>query len=444
MSRISGWIGVISLSNHPSSQLLQRYCERRFEGAELLRLDDHVTACAECRERLRLMKPGHDALQALRANLQTAAETTLVHLPHEQLVAYVGGRLDDVDRELAESHLEVCMQCVAQAQHLNVSAARSVSIADTSALSPSPQSSGVAWHTRLEPAPGLPKPRRRLLTPKLAAAIAVLALLLIAVALWLRTNKPAQEIVDQLPAPSQPSITPVPETKPTSAPVLLTLNDGSEKITLDAQGNFTGLEALSPADMRLVKSALQTGKVLTPETLKELRDSAGARMGDAGGKATFEVLGPVGRVVVGVRPTFRWRSLSGAISYRVTITDPALDYKEIAASRALDDVKWTVDRALERGRLYAWQVIAHTGSGDVKAPEAAEAKFKVLDQSTADDLARARKVYAGRPLVLGLLYAEAGLLDEAEREFLAMVAANPQSPIAKSLLGEVQAKMRRL
>jgi hypothetical protein len=272
----------------------------------------------------------------------------------------------------------------------------------------------------------------------------VLALLLIAVALWLRTNKPAQEIVDQLPAPSQPSITPVPETKPTSAPVLLTLNDGSEKITLDAQGNFTGLEALSPADMRLVKSALQTGKVLTPEALKELRDSASARMGDAGGKATFAVLGPVGRVVVGVRPTFRWRSLSGAISYRVTITDPALDYKEIAASRALNDVKWTVDSALERGRLYAWQVIAHTGSGDVKAPEAAEAKFKVLDQSTADDLARARKVYAGRPLVLGLLYAEAGLLDEAEREFLAMAAANPQAPIAKSLLGEVQSKLRRL
>jgi hypothetical protein len=192
--------------------------------------------------------------------------------------------------------------------------------------------------------------------------------------------------------------------------------------------------------MRLVKSALQTGKVLTPEILNELRDSSSARMGDSGTKATFELLGPVARVVSSVRPTFRWQRLSGAVSYRVTITDPALDYREVATSRALDDVKWTVDRALERGRLYAWQVIARTENGDVKAPEAAEAKFKVLDQTIADDLARARKVYARRPLVLGLLYAEAGLLDEAERELSAMVAANRRSAIAKSLLREVQSK----
>ena len=436
------------MSNHPSTQLLERYGQRLLEGPELLRLDDHVTSCAECRERLRLMKPGHSALQALRASLQAAPGTAPAHLPPEQLMAYASGQLDEVDRELAESHLEVCRQCAAQTQNLNDSLARWVSNADTSSSSHDLQPSAATLQNRLGSALVHPRPLRRLLTSKWAGAIAALALLLIAVALWLRTHTPTQENVGQstvpLPSTSQPLVPPSPEAKPPDATVVLTLHDGSEQITLDTMGNFTGLQALSPADTRRVKTALQTGKMLTPETLSELRDSPSARMGAPGGKPAFELLGPVGKVMASDLPSFRWRSLSGATSYRVTITDPALDYKEIAASRPLNDLKWTVDHALERGRIYAWQVIAHTEAGDVKAPEATEAKFKVLDRSIADDLKRARRVYAGRHLVLGLLYAEAGLLDEAERELLALVAANPQSPIAKGLLAEVQSKLRRL
>ena len=389
------------------------------------------------------MKPGQDGLLKLRENLQAAVEITPAHLPREQLMAYAGGRLDEVDRELAESHFEICPQCVAQARDLNDSAARSVTVAATPLTSQGPQSSRTALRTT----EGLAGLGSRLLTRKLAGAIAVLALLLIGVALWwLRSHTPAQEIVDQstapLPPPAQPSVGGVPEPQPISPPVLFALNDGDEQVTLDSKGNFSGLEALSTVEMQRVKTALQTGKVLTPKLLKELRDSTSARMGDPG-KATFDLLGPVGRVVANDRPTFRWRPLSGAISYQVTITDPARDYEEIATSQRLEHGKWTVDRPLERGRVYAWQVTAHTEAGDVKAPEAAEAKFIVLNQSMADDLTRARKVYAGRRLVLGILYAEAGLLDEAERELKALSAANPQSSIAKSLLRDLQSRQRR-
>ena len=51
--------------------------------------------------------------------------------------------------------------------------------------------------------------------------------------------------------------------------------------------------------------------------------------------------------------------------------------------------------------------------------------------------------YAGRRLAPGLLYAEAGLLDEAERELKALVAANPRSQIAKNLLLDLRSKHRR-
>ena len=76
-------------------------------------------------------------------------------------------------------------------------------------------------------------------------------------------------------------------------------------------------------------------------------------------------------------------------------------------------------------------------------PEAPAAKFKALDHATAIKLARAKMSYAGRRLAPGLLYAEAGLLDEAERELKALVAANPRSQIAKNLLLDLRSKHRR-
>jgi len=44
---------------------------------------------------------------------------------------------------------------------------------------------------------------------------------------------------------------------------------------------------------------------------------------------------------------------------------------------------------------------------------------------------------------LGLLYAEAGLLDEAERELKALVAADPRSRIAKNLRLDLRSKHQR-
>jgi hypothetical protein len=41
--------------------------------------------------------------------------------------------------------------------------------------------------------------------------------------------------------------------------------------------------------------------------------------------------------------------------------------------------------------------------------------------------------------VLGVLYAQAGLLDDAEREFSALLRANPKSEVARKLLSNVRA-----
>lgn len=424
------------MSDHLSTQLLDRYHERRLEPRELLALDDHLATCAACRDMMRDMEPRRASLLALRAGLQTV-QPTPDHLQKEQLAAYTEGHLDEVDLELAESHLESCAQCAAQAQELRDSAGKRARIFPISAPV---ETSPPALQTRL-----IAAWERLLSIPqslRIAAVCAMTALLVIAVVLWLRSETDKQEIVEHPPAP-QPSVTP-PQGPQPETPTFRALNDGGEQITLDSQGNVTGLESLSPADQQRVKTALITGRVQTPKALRDLSDSSAASMGRPDGSA-FTLIRPVGRIVESDRPTFRWRPLGGAIAYQVTVTDPEGGYKEVAASPELQDTKWTVEGRLERGRIYNWQVIAHTNSGEVKAPapDAPEAKFKVLEQAKANEVARAKRAYAGRRLVLGLVYAQAGLLDEAEREFEALVRANPQSDVAKNLLDDLRAGRRK-
>ena len=54
-----------------------------------------------------------------------------------------------------------------------------------------------------------------------------------------------------------------------------------------------------------------------------------------------------------------------------------------------------------------------------------------------NELAQARRVYASSHLTLGLLYAEAGLLDEAEQEFRSLQKSNPDSALVQKLLTQI-------
>jgi len=433
------------LSDHISTQLLEGYGRRRLGAAELLALDDHLSTCPACRERWRKANPRVAALLTLRSSLQVADEAPPNHLSGEQLAIYAAGGLDEIDCELAESHFEVCPQCAAQARGLRAQNARDVVAVERYSASTGAQTPPAPLSARLMATSGLSSLWGRFLllplTLRAAGAVVLLASLVLAFALWLRASKEGSAIVGRPPAPA-PSISnspthPAPEAPPVK--ILLALNDGAGTITLDSHGNFVGLDSLSPPDQQRVKAALETGEVQISKTLTQLRDSSASTMGGSSGGAPA-MIGPAGAVVAGKRPTFRWLPLNGATSYQITITDPAAGYKEVVSSPQLQGRKWTVDRPLERGHIYTWQITARAGAREVKSPEA---KFKVLDSAAAGELARANKIYAGRRLALGLLYAEAGLLDDAERELKALVVANPQSPIAKSLLRDLRSKRRR-
>jgi len=71
------------------------------------------------------------------------------------------------------------------------------------------------------------------------------------------------------------------------------------------------------------------------------------------------------------------------------------------------------------------------------SPAAPEMKFKVLEESKWQELDRLKRS-AGSRLALGLFYARAGMLEEAERELKQLVSDNPNSPLARKLLHSVQ------
>ena len=129
--------------------------------------------------------------------------------------------------------------------------------------------------------------------------------------------------------------------------------------------------------------------------------------------------------------------MEGANGYLVEVYDP--QFKLVASSPQLTDLSWTT--TLERGNVYSWQVKAIKDGEEVTAPRppAPQAKFRIVDQAKANELARAKRSFGTSHLTLGLLYAEAGVLDEAEREFRLLRNANPDSELARNLLLQVQA-----
>ena len=72
-------------------------------------------------------------------------------------------------------------------------------------------------------------------------------------------------------------------------------------------------------------------------------------------------------------------------------------------------------------RSEGWQDCRST-----EAP-APEARFRVLDSAGITGGENTERIHGRSNLVMGVLYSKHGLIDEAEREFEALVRANPES-----------------
>lgn len=160
--------------------------------------------------------------------------------------------------------------------------------------------------------------------------------------------------------------------------------------------------------------ALKTAPLTRPEILRELRPAAGT-LRDPGAQDRRFAMQPAGSVVEWDRPQFSWPPVAGARAYRVIVFAGGA---QVAGSGELPAPAWQPDRPLPRGRTYEWQVIAAMPAGEriLPPPGAPRALFAVLSAPALNEIATAQRERPDDHLLLGLLYARAGVLDRAAEE----------------------------
>jgi predicted anti-sigma-YlaC factor YlaD len=462
------------MSEHLTARKVERYGRRALSPLELIETDAHLASCVTCRQLLSEKEGAGAAINHLRAGLRAEETAELEHPSHVQLAAHADRQLDEVDRELIDGHLLLCSECAGVMHDLQGFLEMPL---------PAPD----------EPAAGYQAEERRAQSRKsllqsllsswrsytewmpLRAVGATAALLLfvgVGAVVWYGVREKTAEgtRVARVSPPPVANVSPQPTSEATPSPTVEQpgANTGAiegvrpprpaakrnsarteqqsvgaytdgVRVNIDSGGRVSGLASLNPTDRRAVERALQTQRIEAPALLASVSGGAETLRGGGGQGVSFPVLGPVGTAVITDRPTFRWRALSGASSYVVSVFDR--DFRKVAASAPQADTEWTVALPLARGQVYSWHVSASWEGREVTSPEqpAPEAKFVVLDGAKAEELSRAGQVYKDSHLTMGTLYARAGLLDEAERELQSALRENPGSKVARKLLLSVQA-----
>lgn len=197
------------------------------------------------------------------------------------------------------------------------------------------------------------------------------------------------------------------------------------------------VDGLTEVERARVRDALASRRLSLPGTLQDLIGTRSTLLGDAD-EARFELAAPVGTGVLTDRPLLQWAALSGAATYVVTIQDQATG--ETLNSPILHDHTWSPDASLTRGHTYLWQVARSFNGIETVAPRPPDppAKFFVV---SAADASRLAEIPASH-IVRGILYANAGLVDDAERELAAVAAQNPNSDVVSRFLAQLRESRR--
>jgi hypothetical protein len=323
----------------------------------------------------------------------------VIHLSDQQVESYRRRALSPQELLAVDDHIAACSECrmrLAEGESLSGSLAAWEALGESAASPPSSHSA----------VPGLSFRERT--RPYFAAASILVAAVGLAVGLARWSPKPTVE-----------------------------LTDGGRTVRLGPHGELAGLEALPEPQQRAVAAALRSGRLDPPVEIAGLAGRGSVLRGDGAAPPGFALRSPLATAVLDGQPVFRWTPLPGAETYQVKVFDSSLT--PVAESGPVIGTEWRPSRPLPPG-VYAWQVVAHRGGEDRTAPDPGSppARFRVLTADQARAVEREAKAAGGSHLALGILYADRGLVNEAERELEQVVAANPRSATARSLLASVR------
>lgn len=426
------------MTDHLSETEVSLFRERTIGPTERERIDSHVAECESC---LRRILPSEDTALVYSELTEALLPDDLdepFHLSNAEIRAFANGSIDQADRVIFESHLDICDQCSEAVQLLTASSpVESVSSSARQAEGPVQQFSP-SWRAAFQFTPA-----------RAATALLVVAGLVLAFVVWQRwhsrvVDQTVQKNPTQTPSTTSASGSPTPA--PAEAPdgptsdqlaVALSLEDNGRKVQLDKSGKLIGLDELPEASRSLVRGVLANKTLSKPEVLDKLTAPSITLMDPTAGENTFGLLGPSGTVIETDRPNLRWQALAGATSYTVSVFDA--DFNQVTRSAPQTATQWTTP-SLRRGMIYSWEVVAVRDGQEVRSPvaPAPRAQFKILEADKRLELTNLKKHSPISHLTLGLTYARFGLLAEAERQMQILARENPNSPVATRLLRTVQ------
>lgn len=417
---------------HLTQKQIEDYSQHRLSATELLTVGDHVAACEGCRLQVEAGMNGNAAFFALHGD--TFGEALSEHLTAEQTAEYVDKNLSGESLQMVTDHLAGCEQCVFAVEDLRAFRNEIAPSLDReyepTIVSSSPTKE--SWFRRLASSFRV--------SPVPAFGGAALAVLLLAVVAWLvwRAPKERQPEIVVIPSPMvqpSPSVEAV-QPQPTQAAVVVAqVNDGGRVLTLDQEGKLSGADDLPAAYRDLLTKALSTQRIEKSSQLQGLTRPPSSLMSSDDQKDQFSVIEPAGRVLLTDKPAFQWSPLEGATGYVVEVYDE--QFKSVATSPQVSSPSWST--TLPRGHVYSWQVKAIKDGQETTSPRppAPQARFRVVDQTKANEIAQAKRAYGSSHLTMAVLYADAGLLKEAEQELRQLRRTSPE--IASKLLRQVRA-----
>jgi hypothetical protein len=435
------------VEEHLSGGEIERYRSRIASAHEVRAVLVHIDACEDCREQVSRPDDLDDLSGALGDFFAEPDGFVVEHLTAEIMAAYLGGDLSDGARKLAERHIESCDVC--QGEVFELRALLPLVMEDAFAGKPEARDRPTA---AVSATPSRWRGYGALLGR--AAGWAAIVVLCASVLVLRRQVAVLQaslsrlsgiesavesqrDLIAKLSAEVETVHAGEGGSLPAVAEPVITLRDSGAVVTLDKEGVVAGLAGLPASYERLIKEALIRQRIEIPASVKGLAGEREILMSGGDKASPFSLVSPIATIVKSRTPTFRWRPLAGATGYTVTVTDS--QSRHVATSATLTKTNWAVPEALERGKTYYWQVAAIREGHEIisPAPSAQRAKFEILDSKKFAEVTSAEAAYKDSHLLLGALYAQAGLLDDARREILALQRANPNSPVARRLLTSI-------
>lgn len=427
---------------HLKEQELLRFQQRLMAAEELLLTDRHLSTCTACAQRLAALAALSGVVVGIQRELAQAEGEPCAYFSYEQKADYVNGQLGASEMALAKMHLAHCGECcLALAELQAVQQSLTPALVSVPAR-PKAEESIRAWFE---------VPSTRWAWRGLGTVATAALLVWFGISNWRgqETPQPAQLLTPPTNTPNQrnaegmpnaPAATPATTALPSDGPKIVLL-DAGQQVALDAADQLLGLETLSLPLQAAVKDALLTQQIKVSAQVIRMRAATVELLGKEHAAADLILLSPVGQVVPSTQPVLKWQALSGASSYFVNVYDANL--RKVASSGALTVTEWKPEPALERGHSYYWQVRAIKDEQEffAPAPSAPDAKFKVLEHAQLAEIEQTKAVRNSH-LALGVLYARAGMLEEAQLEFKALAAANPHSPIARRILQNFERQSR--